>query len=260
MSEKPKGGGKNDSPFFEVKDPILIAKIFDVATRHHHKVTLWLKAQTVKFEAELTYDERVYKNMVCKPPLGFDLPGLYNLLANQGSSEILGSINIEHTNFFFKTTCNSTADDKYIHLGMPPSIFKLQRRQAMRIPFQRNFAPTLSVFDPTKTFDSSKPIVKGDILAMRMLDLSVGGCGVAAKIDEADKFAKGTKLRDLRFLVRGMEIVAEGEVKHVLKTTNDRGKPMLRVGIQFGQLKMDYETVIGQFVLDESRKIFTLLQ
>lgn len=261
MSTKPSGGGKNGSPFFEIKDSILIAKLFDIATRHFIPVTLWLKNQTLKFEAELTVEVREYKTSVAILPESVSPESFNELLAVQQSNEILGSLIIDSTTFFFKTTTKPIgADREYVRFLIPASVFKLQRRTNLRIPFQRNLAPKVTVFDPTRTWDPTKAVSNKELILLRMLDLSAGGCAVAARIEEKDKFAAGTLLHDLRFLLRTMEIVTEAVVRHVVETVNDKGQPMLRVGLQFKDLRIDFAKHISLFVEDESRKIFTLLQ
>ncbi len=237
----------------------MIAKIFDIATRHHIKVTVWLKNQSIKFETELSQAYRESKMIVIDfPPDVTDL-AFEEGVAAQGSNDILGSFQIDQTNFFFKTVCHPKSHPKLLRLGLPTSIYKLQRRVNLRIPFSRQVAPKLTLFDPGKTLSANHAITDKDILAYRMLDISAGGCAIAAKVDEKAKFTIGTLVHDIRFNIRGMDIIAEGSVKHVVEIASDTGKPILKVGLQFKGLKMQFDKHIVKFVLDESRKLFTLL-
>ncbi|MBI3555715.1 MAG: PilZ domain-containing protein [Deltaproteobacteria bacterium] len=257
MSAKPPGGKKPD--FFEIKESIMIAKIFDIATRHHIKVTVWLKNQSIKFETELSQAYRESKMVAVDFPPEVTPESFDEAVLAQASQEILGSFQIDQTNFFFKTVCHPRSHPKLLRLSLPQSIYKLQRRVNLRIPFSRQVAPKLTMFDPGKTLSASHAITDKDVLAYRMLDISAGGCGIAAKLEEKAKFKVGTPLHDIRFSIRGMDIVAEGHVKHVVEISSDVGKPILKVGIQFQGLKMQFDKHIVKFVLDESRKLFTLL-
>lgn len=246
--------------FFEIKDAIMIARIFDVAVRHKIKLTLWLKNQSLKFEAEFSQTYRESKTIAVGLPPDITYPIFEAAIKNQGSDDVLGSLQIDQTNFFYKTVCLEKNHTGLVRMQLPTSIYKMQRRVNLRIPFSRQLAPTLTLFDPAKKLDPNVAISPKDLLKFRMLDLSGGGCGIAAKIDDKQKLAVDTLIHDIRFIILGMEIVTDGVVKHVGETKNDVGKPMLKVGIQFQSLKMDYDKHIVKFVLDESRKIFTLLQ
>ena len=257
MAAKSTGSKKPD--FFEIKDAIMIARIFDVATRHHIKVTLWLKNQSIKFETELSAAFRESKMIAVDFPPEVTDASFKEALKAQGTDEILGSFQIDQTNFFFKTACHSKSHPKLLRLSLPVSVYKLQRRLNLRITFTRQFAPKLTMFDPGKKLDTGKAITDKDILAFRMLDISAGGCAIAAKTEEKPKFALNTPVHDIRFNIRGLDIAAMGTVKHLVEIQSDVGKPILKVGIQFQGLKMQFDKHIVKFVLDESRKLFTLL-
>jgi hypothetical protein len=66
-------------------------------------------------------------------------------------------------------------------------------------------------------------------------------------------------LHNIRFKLKGVAIEGEGKVIHVKEGKNDKGQPMLKVGVEFIGLAPQHEKAIVQFALDESRRLFSLL-
>jgi hypothetical protein len=235
--------------FLEIKDEAMIAKILDVACKHQIAITLWLKSSDIKFETSV---KSVYEN-----PKRFSLPlppevdegMLTAALAMQGSGDILGSFQLDKVNFFIKTTCAMVTEKRSLLLETPKQVFKLQRRANLRIHIPRSAGITLSL-----ALDDKK-----DLPGFRVIDVSAGGVAFEAKLEDKDRFPDKVLLHNVRFKLRGTEIVAEGYVRHAAPLLNDKKQHVLKVGMEFTGLKGQFEKVIVQFVLDESRKMFSLL-
>lgn len=252
----------NSKPdFFEIKESKMIEKILDVTCRHKVIVTVWLKNQSVKFDSLIRYYISGSNRLSIALPPGMSEEQFSDALNDQNSQEVFCSFQLDNVNFFLKTVYAPAkgTSDELIQLEAPKSVFKLQRRADLRIPFPRSAAPKVTTLKPGKTYDTSKPILDSDLYAFRMVDISAGGMGIAAPIELKDALKHGTVLEDMRFTLRGMEIVVRGVVRFGRNALSDQGKVMYRVGVQFVGLKAHYEKHIVQFVLDESRKMFSLL-
>jgi c-di-GMP-binding flagellar brake protein YcgR len=253
-----KGGGTKKAEFFAIKDGGMVSRILGVA--HHHKIpiTIWTKNQAIKFESHvMNYLKdmgRIYVKLHAEIQ-----PARFDLAIKEGNHEILGSFQIDSTNFFFRTTFIQRTSTTTLQLHAPLEIYKLQRRANLRIPFSRKFAPKLTAFDPGKEYDSSKAISEKDIVPFRMLDVSAGGLAIAVALEDEAKFPQGKKIYDMRFSLRKAGVIANGVVRHTAKIKNELGKPILKIGISFVGIKMQYEQIIVQFVLEESRRLFSLL-
>src|SRR5437588_481548 len=116
----------------------------------------------------------------------------------------------------------------------------------------------MTVFRPDLPFNPKKAINDKDLLTFPVIEVSDGGIAIAATLESKDLFLHGQQVHDMRFKVRGLEIVADGIVMHTAQIASDTGKPVLKIGIQFHKLKPQYEKQIVQFVLDESRNQFSL--
>lgn len=248
MSAKPQ--------FFEIKDVGIVGKIFDLANRHGVQMTVWLKDQNMRFDTRVIQFIEPLNRLVIQIPNSLSGGQVESAFTKQGSSDIMGSFTLESVNFFFKTNFLEV-NEKGFQIARPPSVFKMQRRSNLRISFSRHLAPKLTIFDPRKKLDPNKPIADSDILSFRVLDVSVGGVGFAAKIEDSAVLKKGAKIEDLRFKLKDAEIVATGVIRHTLETISDKKEPMLKVGVEFSALKPKYESAVAQFVLEESRKMFS---
>lgn len=235
----------------------MIVKILDVACRHKILVTLWTKNQSIKFETRIESFMVHLKRLYVQFPVTVS-PSQFDEAIAQHGADLLGSFQIDTVNFFIKSKL-LVKGEKSLQIEVPKEIYKLQRRANLRIPFQRKMAPKLTLYSPAKEFDPDAPIDEKDILAFRVIDVSAGGVAIATKVEDKALFTKDKMIHDIRFRIRGIEIVAQGLVKHTAEILNEQGKPILKVGIQFHALKAQYEKHIVQFVLDESRKLFSLL-
>lgn len=251
MSGKPK--------FFEINDLAVIRKMFDVCVHHTIPFTFWTRNQSFKFETTIS---EVFPNtgrIFVRQPPELSADDLEKALRDQGANEILGSFQLDSVNFFFRTTYNEKLPNAILNLQIPNSVFKLQRRANVRIPLPRISAPKLTLLKPGVEFDPSKPIKDSDISAYRMLDVSAGGLSFAAPAAEKQLFAKGTKLFDMRFKLREKTLTLKGKVAYIGDAKNDKGQPILKIGVEFSELRPADEQVLVQFALEESRKLFSLL-
>ncbi len=245
--------------FFEIKDEAIITKVLRITADHAIPVTVWFKEQELKFETKASKFLQHIKSLCFTLPDEVTPDQLQNVFIKQGSQDILASFRIETINFFMKTTFAGFEDTKTFQLDIPKKIFKIQRREYLRIPFKRAMAPKMTVYDPRLKYNPRRDIKPDEVLEFRVVDVSIGGVAIAAKVEDKEFLTKGTMLYDIRFKIRGSEIIAEGIIAHVFETLNDQEKKILQVGIRFTDLPKRSEQIISQFALDEGRKLFTLL-
>lgn len=237
----------------------MIMKIVSVVSRHKLPVTLWIKNQALRFETKMPDFSPTAKLMSFELAVEITDQQFNEELQKNNTDEILGSFQVDTVMFFFKSKCWPKKEKDWLKVDVPSVIYKMQRRADMRIPQNRAVAPKVTFLDPTKPYSADQLIRDSDIMAFRVLDLSVGGLGFAAKVEQKDAFKNGTVLKDVRFKFRGVEIITEGIVRHAIETLSDQNKPILKVGIQFQRLRAEYGKIIFQYVLEESRKLFQLL-
>lgn len=245
--------------FFEIKDEALIIKVFDLAHRHKTIFTMWFKSQSIRFDSRITQFLLYLKRLTFQFPVTVNENEFLDAFKSQGTPEIMASFSIDTTNFFLKTRYVGMPHPNVFQLELPQQIYKMQRRSYVRIPFTRTTAPKLTILDPRRSMDAKDTLTPKDYLHFRILDVSIGGLAIAAPVESKDIFNVGAKFHDMRFKIKGAELMADGAVIHVFETFSDQKKPMIQIGIQFIHLQQRYEKLIAQFALDESRRLFSSL-
>lgn len=241
--------------FVEEKDEAVIARVLAAAARKKLPASLWLKVPDFKYEAIFTdYFQHSWR-LALTAPSGVEL---------EGEQEVIASFQVDAHYFFFRTVSVQGRHAGRISLAIPRSLYRLQRRATLRIPFSRSVAPKLTALDPEKTrpggSGAAREVVDESlILSFRVLNISAGGVAIAVLPSQKSKFRVGLRLEDMRFKIRGTEISASGLVRNIVDAKNERGQPLVRVGVQFERIRHDYERLIARFVLEESRRIFTLV-
>jgi len=253
-------GKKSDKPrFFEIKDEATVSKVLDSAYHSRAPVTIWLKDQSIKFNSRIVQFAHHLKLLSFYFPATVSETKFLETVKAQKRPEVFGTFSIEGVNFFFKVEFYSKTDKNAFQTPLPVPMFKLQRRANLRITLKREQAPRVTFFDPEKYYRVSQPISDKDLLAFRVVDISAGGLSFAIRPEEKSRFHSEQKLKDLRFRLRTTEINVDAVVRHVVDAKNDQGKPIAKVGIKFVGLKATHEKIIVQFVLDESRRVFSML-
>ena len=237
-------------PFEEVTDPSEVSEVFKFALKQQVPITVWLKNKVLQFEIKLA--------VVNKERMFFDLPRdvsndqwdrYFNSAAAGGESYLFGTVQIVKTIFFLKMVVD-TREDRTIKLYKPLRIFKLQRRANMRIKLSFVKQHTLNVDDPQSP---------NHVLVYRMLDVSIGGTAVAAKLEEKERFKAGVKLKTIQFMVEGKLVSCDGIVKHAVDAKDESGAAILKVGIEFTNINSTNRSLIHEWVTQETRNIFSAL-
>lgn len=249
------------SLFSAVKSAAVVARAFQVAAKDKTSVMFWLKKQSLKFEAKIVQYFKDAGRIVIQLPSAVTSEQLIKAIAKQEHSrEIFGSFQVDDTYFFFKTTFIREPEHSNLSLETPKNFYKLQRRENLRIPLSRQSAPKVTLFRPDQKYTQKAAEDPWNYISFRMLDISAGGMSLAVKLEDEFLFKNSAKVHDIYFRLRGAAIVVEGKVVHRAQVLSDKGKPIFRIGIQFSGLTVSHEKTIAQFVLGESRKLFSLLE
>lgn len=238
----------------------MIDKVLSAVQSHHLPVTVWLKDQSLKYETHFIDIFLKQSKVYLRPP---STVAELNVLIDHLKAkldDLFGTLQVDNLVIFFKSRLLKVAERNIVHIEAPASLFKLQRRASLRAQIPRSQAPRLTVPDPNNPdIEKSGIIHEKDLLSFRVIDISSGGLAIAVTLEDRDKFVNGQVLRAMRFKLRNEQITADGKVAHVKETKNDQGKLICKVGIKFIDLKPKFEQSITQFVMDESRRAFSLL-
>ncbi len=247
------------SPFFQIKDPATIQRIFNLLHRKQTLITCWTANQKMRFETTVTQNFQNLKRISIQFPVTISEAQFLEAIQSVSPPRLMASALVEHNMFFFKFDYIDPNLPYILDFHTPIEIFKLQRRETVRIPYQRKFAPRVSIFDPSQKFDPKRTLYPQDLMHFRVLDLSVKGMGFAAAKNETELFRVGRLLPYITFKVRGTELRTQGIVRHNREDFNDLKKPMLQVGVQFHHTNPEVEKRLTQYILEESRRAFSLL-
>lgn len=248
---------KKESLFTPVSEASAIVKLVETVARHKVPLTIWFKEQALRFETHVSEYLPNLKKLTFALPTSVGAEALSAALKQQGSMEMLVSFQVDTVQYFGKVTVLNVLPPESIRVEVPKEIFKLQRRANLRIPFKRHEAPKVSCTHPEA--EGKAALADSDILHFRMLDISAGGMSVAAPLALKDILAVGKILKDLRFHLKGTDITCTAVVRHHKDTENDQGQPMVRIGLQFSALRPQFERWIASFVMDESRRMFSIM-
>ncbi|GEM_PF-1557996 len=248
---------KNDVAFTLVKDEALIAKLLEALGRHKVPLTFWFKEQSLRFESDFFQYLQHLKKLLIRLPIEVGEAAFSGAIKAQGTPQIFASFQIDTVNYFFKTDVLELMAPDAFRIEIPKEIFKLQRRANLRIPFKRHEAPKVSCIHPDAA--NKKAILDSDLMQFRMLDISAGGIALAVPTEQQEHMGLGRIIKDLRFQLKGTELNCTAIVRHHKAAENEQGKTFIRVGLQFTTLRPQNEKAIAQFVLEESRRMFSIM-
>ncbi|WP_088281818.1 flagellar brake protein [Ideonella sp. A 288] len=130
---------------------------------------------------------------------------------------------------------------------MPQAMHRFQRRQAFRVRPQMRTAPTAVMRHP------AMPDMQ---LALRVLDVSIGGCSLLLP-DDVPPLAAGGQVRGVVFeLSPDAHFVATLQVHHVTSIRPDATG--VRLGCEFVRLGADHERMLQRYI-DQTQKRHRLL-
>lgn len=233
--------------FQPISESKQINKAFDQASKKKVIFTLWLKNQKVKFETTISEYVAVWKKLSFQFPVTMHEQKFREAVQSQHSNEIFGSAIIDQQPVFFQTFINGQIHDRTLDVDIPTKLFKLQRRNTLRVPVRKGIKISVNL------------TVKGKPNSdYTVVDVSVGGIGIEIAEEAIELFPTGTKVSSIEFKIKDSVINTSGEVRHVkTEASATKGKKRTRAGISFTKLSEAQEKILVQHVLDESRRVFT---
>ena len=250
---------KPEIHFYPIKETVVMSRMLELSVKRKSIVTVWLKKQALKFESSfIGYYPNLQRLFLAPLPNDVSSEQFFKLLDAQPARTIFGSLTIQAVMFFFRMTIEQNRGERGLQISLPIELYKLQRRQYPRIPFERKVAPTISLVKPSKRLLKGPP-GPGDFLKFRILDVSVGGISFAVAPEHHHLFTLDTFIEEMHFTIKHFDMRSEGRVTYVSKLLNDFEKTFFRIGVEFYDLHVDFEKHIGRFIEEESRNLFSMM-
>ncbi|MBL7714905.1 MAG: PilZ domain-containing protein [Bdellovibrionales bacterium] len=236
--------------FEAVKSAEEIQSFWDEALRTQASVLVWTRDQDEVVRSHLTVIRENKKQLFVHRPAQMNVADFTAKLAATGTPLCYFSISLARANVFFRAPFVN-ADAAELKFEYPEAVFKVQRRQDMRLKVNELLKLNVEFQDPTNASNWIK---------RRIVDLSAGGLSFVAPTEEANRLPVGLKLEEMRFMIEGQSITCHGQVKSV-RPSRDKPKKgeEFMVGVNFTGLPAAKNQVIARFVFNETRKIFSSL-
>lgn len=237
--------------FEAVKSADEIQSFWDEAMRTQASVLVWTRDQEEVVRTHLTVIRAMKKQLFIHRPAQMNVADFTEKLASTGTPLCYFSISLGRANVFFRAPFVN-ADAAELKFEYPEAVFKVQRRQDMRLRVAELLNLRVEFQDPTNASNWVK---------RRIVDLSAGGLSFVAPAEEANRLPMDMKLEELRFVVDGQSVACHGQIKSVRPS---REKPIKKgeefmVGVNFIGLPASKNQVIARFVFNETRKLFSSL-
>jgi c-di-GMP-binding flagellar brake protein YcgR len=129
----------------------------------------------------------------------------------------------------------------------PQKLFKVQRRQDIRMPILDSVAFKVEFEDP---LDPGKKVQK------KVLDLSASGLAFLIQTSEEPIYHAGMKIQGVTFRIKGHKISCTGEVRHMKALPASGPNKGIKVGIKLHGMHSADNQALLMWVTEESRKYF----
>jgi hypothetical protein len=155
--------------------------------------------------------------------------------------EVLFSLHLPTDVVFFKGEARR-GDSEFFTVRVKTPVFKVQRREALRLPVPDAPEVALTLQD-------------GRRFKAVLVNISEGGVGVSFKSREhSDAVLASTDPVLLAFSVYGMTLAEKGSVRHGSELSSSFTAKTYRIGFSFLELDPKNRTQLSQLVLEESSK------
>ncbi len=232
-----------DSPFEPAKPEETLALLQSAISRKS-RLQCWSAGQ------KLSYTSRIVKvhetNGLVSISVSKEFPGgeeFEAALIHEALEEILFSLHLPTDIIFFKAEPRR-GETGYFNARVKPPIFKVQRRQTLRLPISPDKASAVVI-----RLDSDHTI------GAELLNLSEGGVGIAVRDQkDHDLLTKATKPFSILFDVFGVRIECQATARHGSQAGSTMVKKSFRVGVAFEGMDPKMKTRLSQLVFEESSK------
>jgi c-di-GMP-binding flagellar brake protein YcgR len=154
---------------------------------------------------------------------------------------------VARANIFFKARYLG-AEKSALKFQMPEKIFKVQRRKEIRYAIRQDYSLKIEFADP---------LFPDTVITKKVLDISAGGLSFLIPPEEQPVFQQGLILRNMSFVVNRRTIKLEAEIRHCSVYRLRPNKDLVKVGLQFKNIRPGDAQHIANFVFEECRKLYS---
>ncbi len=239
--------GRKPQEFKKVEDPNEAKILLREGAKTTSAAMIWTKDQGAVINSNITNYSATELAIYVRRPADLDVASFTGEVARNGGACFF-SVSLPRANIFFRA--KFLGDDLAgLKFEIPADVFTVQRRREVRLPIPSDY--TIKV-------DFDDPLFANQTLTKKIADISAMGMAFIADADESSLFQPGLKLKNMAFTIKGRRIVAEGEVRHAKAlASRATGKPSLKVGILFTNIRPGESQLIANYIFEETRKFYT---
>jgi len=207
---------------------------------------IWTAEHEQVINSHLNVFSEATHTFYCWAPKSLDTQAFFAAVSQSPLRECYFSVSLVRANIFFRSEFLDL-DTGGLQFRIPNKVFKVQRRNDVRLPILENFAMKVSFKDPLFPLQE---------MNKKVLDISAGGLAFMITEDESAIFPKGLILKDVTFMIGNRKLTTRAEISNVRELRDDRNKGYHAVGIHFLDLRPGDAQYIAGYVFEESRKYF----
>lgn len=237
-----KTGEKPEAPPFEAAKPEERLPILKSAIARKARLQCWSPGRKHSYVSRVmkaAEEDGVLSIAVSKAFPGGD--AFEASIVQEARGEILFSLHLPTDVIFFKGEHRVEDRDVFV-VRIAQPIFKVQRREALRLPVPGSPPVTVTLPD-------------GHRYAAELLNISEGGIGVLFRDKAAfDAVSSAKGAFDIAFTAFGTAAVAKAVAKHGAEVGSALVKKSFRLGMAYREINPKLRAELSQLVLEESAK------
>ena len=233
--------------FVPVKTQAEALNLIRAGARANSVATFWTRNQehivTTRFSHFSESEQIIYVWI----PKDFELRKLEAALTESQSPYCFFNVFFPSANIFFKATFIGV-DPAGLKFKLPETMFRIQRRRDLRYMIPEGQVLHIEFRDP---------VFQEKILQKKTYNIGARGLAFFISEEEEAHYYVGMMLSDVTFTIRGRQIRADGEVRHIThRAPSDRIKGA-KVGLDFKEISQGDESFIAAYIFEESRRFLT---
>ncbi|MEK6580093.1 MAG: PilZ domain-containing protein [Bdellovibrionota bacterium] len=237
MSEKPK------DTYFSKVDVAEALKFLKDSVTGKAQVYVWTKGHRNSFYSKITAISIPTQTLYLDSPVDLDLKAFVAHLKSNGNMDCYFNIVLTRGSVFFATFFKGH-DVGGLRFQFPEALYKVQRREAVRVPIPLSVPVLLEFTDPLYTETR---------LERRAADLSAHGMSFVGREADRAAFIPGTTLKGAVLRLKNREIYLEAQIRNV-RTFIDGKKKGIKVGLRFEKIRPADVQLISSVVFELSRR------
>jgi c-di-GMP-binding flagellar brake protein YcgR len=204
------------------------------------QVVAWTKGQRHLASTRLVMAQQNGGVIYLAIPKDADTEKLWRAIEDEAIERIMMRLSFP-TDWYFIVVEPRREMRESFHFRVTDKLFKVQRRRTFRLPVPEHWLMR----------------AKWEGYEMKVMDVSMGGMRLWVLNEELEKNLKsGQILSELRFNLRGRELRASVEVRHIQSVQYSRLRKGSRVGVMFSHMSEEDKAFLSAALLEESSKYY----